>query len=569
MRGARSNVTKRGLAAALLAVVASSLGFADAGAAPGALTPKRGVAGCVSETGDGPCGVAVAVSDPLDVAVSPDGRHAYVASGDGLAIFDRAADGALTQKAGAAGCFSETGSPPCAAGRALEGSLSATVSPDGANVYVTSFTDDTVAVFDRAGDGTLAQKPGRAACVSDDGDSGCADGAALGGASSLVVSADGASVYVASTDSAAIAILDRAYDGSLKQKPGAAGCISQSASAPCGAGAGLQSPSAVALSPDDESVYVGSYDERGGVAVFDRAADGRLAQKRGSAGCISETGAGPCADGDGVGAALSVAVSPDGRNAYVAARAGGGAVAILDRAADGRLTQPRGAAGCVADGESAPCATGKALSDAHSVIVSPDGRSVYVAARAGVAVLDRSRAGRLRQRPGAAGCVSGLPGRSCVNAPALEEARSVTVSPDAENVYVASTLGPVLVFDRASIAGPLLTALSISPRRFPAARTGPSISGRGASRVFYTLAGAATVTFRIQRAGARGGRYRAIAGRFTDRARAGQNTLRFTGRLRDRRLAPGHYRLRARATDGDANRSPARYLRFTIVARSG
>ena len=51
------------------------------------------------------------------------------------------------------------------------------------------------------------------------------------------------------------------------------------------------------VSPDGKSVYVAS-ESSGAVAVFDRAADGALTQKAGTAGCVSETGSGGvCADG--------------------------------------------------------------------------------------------------------------------------------------------------------------------------------------------------------------------------------------------------------------------------------
>ncbi len=51
--------------------------------------------------------------DASEVVVSPDGGNVYVASKypqpGGVAIFDRGPDGALTQKAGTAGCISENG----------------------------------------------------------------------------------------------------------------------------------------------------------------------------------------------------------------------------------------------------------------------------------------------------------------------------------------------------------------------------------------------------------------------------------------------------------------------------
>ena len=50
------------------------------------------------------------------------------------------------------------------------------------------------------------------------------------------------------------------------------------------------------------------------------AVTGALTQPAGTAGCISETGSGPCADGQGLGSPIAVAVSPDGKSVYVASR---------------------------------------------------------------------------------------------------------------------------------------------------------------------------------------------------------------------------------------------------------
>jgi DNA-binding beta-propeller fold protein YncE len=58
------------------------------------------------------------------VTVSPDGANVYVASdyGDSVAVFDRAVNGTLTQKAGAVGCISaDTSGGLCAFGKALRG----------------------------------------------------------------------------------------------------------------------------------------------------------------------------------------------------------------------------------------------------------------------------------------------------------------------------------------------------------------------------------------------------------------------------------------------------------------
>ena len=90
-----------------------------------------------------------------------------------------------------------------------------------------------------------------------------------------------------------------------------------------------------------------------------------------------------------------------------------------------------------------------------SVAVSPDGESAYVAARYGVAVFDRDTAtGELTQKAGTAACITeDGTGGACVDGVALDGARSVIVSPDGQSAYAASIEdGAVAVFDRESPA---------------------------------------------------------------------------------------------------------------------
>ena len=368
----------------------------------GALTQKAGTDACVSENGSGgDCTDGVGLDAAYSVTVSPDGRSAYVASyeSDAVAVFDRdTTTGALTQKAGTDACVSETGSGGnCTDGVGLDAAHSVAVSPDGRSAYVASPASDAVAVFDRdTTTGALTQKAGTDACVSETGSGGnCTDGVGLGAPHLVTVSPDGRSAYVASTGDHAVAVFDRdTTTGALTQKTGIDACISETGTGGnCADGVGLSGARTVTVSPDGNSAYVASR-EGDAVAAFDRdTTTGALTQKAGTEACISETGSsGACADGVGLVFAYSVTVSPDGRSAYVASR-DSGAVAVFDRdTTTGALTQKADLEGCIANVATAGCATGKALAGAYSVAVSPDGKRAYVASRfsGAVAVFDRT-----------------------------------------------------------------------------------------------------------------------------------------------------------------------------------
>jgi DNA-binding beta-propeller fold protein YncE len=473
-------VRKAGVLTALFAVCCLGGAVAgDAAAAVGDLTQKAGPAGCISELGTAPCADATAVSGAFSVTVSPDGTSTYVASAtsNAIAVFNRGADGTLTQK----GCLSDTGAGPCVDATALAGAASVAVSPDGKNAYAASATSSAVAVFDRGADGTLTQRIGTAACISDAGAPPCFDATALAQPISVTLSPDGKSAYVASSVSDAVAVFDRAADGTLTQKPGPAGCIAETAAAGCTDGTGLDGARSVTVSADGKNAYAAS-DASDAVAVFDRAADGTLTQKPGPAGCIAETAAAGCTDGTGLDGARSVTVSADGKNAY-AASATSNAVAVFDRAADGTLTQKPGPAGCIAETAAAGCADGAALVIASSVTVSPDGRSAYAASAgsAAVAAFDRAADGTLTQKPGPAGCIAETAAAGCADGAGLGGAAAVTVSSDGRSAYAASPAGnAVAVFDRETPSvSPVPPAAPAPPQaRAPAVPLPLACSGR-------------------------------------------------------------------------------------------
>ena len=132
-----------------------------------------------------------------------------------------------------------------------------------------------------------------------------------------------------------------------------------------------------------------------------------------------------------------------------------------------------------------------------------------------------------------------------------------------------------------------LTRMTLSPRVFRAARTGPSAlaaQARFGTRIGYTLNENANVRFRVARAmpgrRVRGGRCEApsdrsrtarkctrlllLRGAFTKSGRSGANKLRFTGRIRGHRLHPGSYWLQA-TPSASRRPGPTDAAAFTIV----
>src|SRR5829696_3989107 len=126
--------------------------------------------------------------------------------------------------------------------------------------------------------GELAQKIGPAGCLSETV-ADCSAARALMAPVDIVVSPDGASVYVVASGSSSVTGFRRdPSSGELVQQPGQLGCVAPAGSIyECGVARHLSSPSAVAISPDGASVYVTDSGAPAGILIFDRA---RLRQQR-------------------------------------------------------------------------------------------------------------------------------------------------------------------------------------------------------------------------------------------------------------------------------------------------
>lgn len=468
-----------------LAVAASMLWPTASAWAVGGLIQKAGDTGCVvsplsSEAPDAEgCGVAAALRGARVAAVSPDGKNVYVVTGvlfgrgkGALTIFDRdPATGALVPKRGEKGCISTSViADGCARGRALDSAISVVVSADGRSVYVLSQRPSNgVAIFDRNPvSGVLTQKGGAAGCILEPengrrGLEGCRMGRSLGEPTDIVISPDGKNVYMAATGYEGIVLFDRdTGTGALAQKRGRAGCISEIEG--CAAATNLEGARGIAISPDGRNVYLAA----SGVTIFDRnRRSGTLGQQIDGGGCIAdpETDV-SCRTGRGLAGAFDIAVSADGRSVYAV---GGRAMAILDRdRRTGALRQKRGGAGCIRPGRFMGCREGRDFGvGARAIVVSPDGASVYViyqrTDRGGsdaLLTLNRNLAtGALTAKPGEAGCILGSAEpifeseeaaiKGCRKGRAFDGTRGVIVSPDGRSVYVTSAISAgVAIFDR-------------------------------------------------------------------------------------------------------------------------
>jgi DNA-binding beta-propeller fold protein YncE len=414
------------------------------------------------------------MEEASDQAVSPDGKNVYVAGASdndnrgNLAIFNRdPVTGALQQPGGASGCFGQQGmlsTTTCAPAYGLQGAKTVVVSPDGRFVYAAgsgyfymqngpSHSTTSVAIFSRdTSSGALSfigcvsnPEPIQAAGGGGDYyDANCTPSLReLGDAVDMIVSSDGGFLYIASGDGpdgdndGSIVVLSRNQDtGALSQLEGADGCLKWTNLNGCAYGRAMYEPKGLALSPDGKQVYLAASEGRpccgpqnaGALVTFNRSVDsGVLTQKDGAAGCLNATSD----DGDG----------------------------------DGPGT----------------CGPAKALWDANRLVVSPDGRHIYVVAQGeaydccpapypvgAVSVFSRNTDnGEVSQLEGTDGCVSEdtsdgysnprVPG-VCAAGRGIHEPTGVTVSPDGADVYVASGDHPgsgLAVFSRNTASGAL------------------------------------------------------------------------------------------------------------------
>jgi len=336
-----------------------------------------------------------------EVAISPDGRHVYVAGKNDsmVALFDRDSAGALT--------FVEVYSNSTIGVAGLDGARAVLVSGDGAFVYVASSNDDAVVVFSRdALTGRLAFLE-----LHVDGRHGVNG---LEGAAALALSPDGQYLYVVGLQDNALTVFAR---------DPATGLLTFRQMRRHGEGVqGLVEPRSVTVSPDGAYVYAaGSVSNT--VAVFGRSPSGALVFVE-----AKEDGVGA----DGILYTNDVLVSPDGAHLY----ATGGeddALALFRRdPVSGTLSFVE----AYFDGEG----NVDGINGAEQIAISPDGLYVYVTG-------DVDDAVAVFSRDAATGALTFIERIRDDRPPVdgLDNALGVAVSPDHTSVYVAGSKDDALV----------------------------------------------------------------------------------------------------------------------------
>ncbi len=413
-----------GLSLAVAVVFLASAGTALA--ITGSLTPK----GCIGDKGSNPDSCTEATKGlkfPQAISVTTDGRSVYVVTGTSNSIlaFSRSRkSGALTP----AGCIADKATNPDGCSKTSAGLNDAdavTVSPDGRSVYVASYEDNAIAVFDRDTK-TGALRPAGCIGSTDNNTSHCKQTTrGLDYAESVVVSPDGKFVYEGG-DEAAVVIFSRSKVGALKPMGCVAALDDNYAKCPHTT-RGLNGDVHVAISRDGKSVYAVSSSDNGVVAFQRNTKTGALKPK----GCIAASGANPggCTKTTPeLGYPIDIAVAPDGTSVYVPALNSSSLVIFHRNPETGALT----AKGCISGGGCGQTAEG--LHGAVSVALSADGKSVYTAAihDNAVTVFKRKTSGALKP----AGCFAEPPTITCQSvAPGLGGADGVAVSADGTSVY--------------------------------------------------------------------------------------------------------------------------------------
>jgi 6-phosphogluconolactonase (cycloisomerase 2 family) len=310
--------------------------------------------------------------------------------------------GALSQLAAPFSCFGEVKEESAKCGTSsvqsgLSFAYQIEVSPNGKNAYSVAVDGDLTEYSRNPANGDLAA----IGCFSSFSktEPACAEHAemeiaALESPAAIAISPNGSSVYAVAQKSNDLVEFSRNPETGLLTK---IGCITHElTSTECATtGAkGINLPYGIAVAPDGENVYVTGYDDEA-VAEFKRNTEtGVLTQLATPNNCISDTSLSECGTTSAIGLkeAIGIAASPDGKDVYVAAgaRSGTGDIAAFERGAEGALTQMPGKEACISEAV-AGCKVGQYIQGSEDLAVSPEGTNVYANSFSTNAVIELKR----------------------------------------------------------------------------------------------------------------------------------------------------------------------------------
>ncbi len=321
--------------------------------------------------------------------------------------------------------------------------------------------------------GALSQLPGPSNCVGEEGfalASGCGTQVPYGlnFAYEVQVSPDGRNAYSVAGGGDLIEYSRDPASGALA----VIGCFSSqpSTEAPCAPKnvnlnvTAVDEPVALAISPDGADVYVVAQGgDANDLVTFSRDSGTGLLTKQ---GCIAhEAPGGECETrgAKGLNMPYGVAVSPDGKNVYVASYSEDAVSEFSRNTESGAVEQLPAPNNCISSDEASECGTTSAvgLERAIGIVVSPDGKDVYAAAggesgEGAIVALERDPGtGALTQLPEEAGCIS-TSNEACAHGTAINGPEDLVVSPDGKNIYANSyDDGAVIELDRNPETGAL------------------------------------------------------------------------------------------------------------------
>ena len=258
-------------------------------------------------------------------------------------------------------------------------------------------------------------------------DNGDPDSNRLFGASGVAISPDGSQLFVTSAVESAVTVFDRDQFGNITFRE----TIRDGSDVGSIAGSELLAGAfGVEVSPEGDQVFVTGLGDDS-LTVFSRDSDGNLTEQQSLRDGRRDPNGNEI---DSLAGAIDVAVTADGSQVFVVSLTDS-AITVFDRDESGTLTLRQS----IADGQ----AGADELFGASGVAISPSGDQVFVTSQTdgAITVFDRDASGNLTLRQ----TIKDGDG----DAQRLFGASSVAVSPDGNQVYVASATDAALtVFDR-------------------------------------------------------------------------------------------------------------------------